>query len=126
MGSAVHRAVPSWLLADPHAVLHLGLHVATDLAVRADVLAVFDGNTRLGRRAGVGLAHGVEREATERGKAARRQPRAAQERAAIETAACLRRKRVGERAATALAMRPLDQHGRPSLRGIAVDAVKVL
>src|SRR5262249_59894691 len=50
VGAAIDRAVPAWLLADPHAVLHLGGHRAADRAVGPDVLARLDRRARLGRR----------------------------------------------------------------------------
>src|SRR5262249_57018524 len=67
MRAAIDRAVPTRLLADPHAVLHFGGDGAADRAMGADVLANLDRRARLGRRPGFGLAYAAERQDAERG-----------------------------------------------------------
>src|SRR5207302_6837836 len=112
MRAAIDRAVPARLLADPHAVLHLGGHRAADRAMGANVLACFDRRARLGRRPGLGLAHAAERQGADRRKSAGDEAGAAQETAAVERAARLACERGSQRAAARLAFRPFDQHGR--------------
>src|SRR5258708_40355229 len=100
---------------------------AADRAMRADILADRDRGAGRRRWTSLGCANGTERQSTERGKAASGEPRAAQEAATIDAVACLRREHAGKRAAASLTFCPLDQHDRaPSLRRIAVDAIKAL
>src|SRR5438105_929396 len=109
MRAAIDRAVPARLLADPHAVRYLGRHGAANRAVRADALSDRHRGARGGPWAGLGLANAAQRKCPERGKAAGRKTRAAQEGAAIEAAIRFR----GEDCATAaplLAFRSPDKH----------------
>ncbi len=98
--AAVERAFPARLLADPHAVRHLGDDRAADRAMGADVLAQLDRGARGRRRPGFSLADAAERQRAERGKTAGSKPRPAQECAAIESAARMGCEHRGERAAT--------------------------
>src|SRR5262249_18721745 len=111
MRTTVDRAVPAGLLADPHAVRDLGHDRAADRTMRADVLA--DGDLRSRRRPGtrLGFAHARGRQRAERSAAGGSEAGAAQEGAAIETAVGLTLQRAGERGATSLTFRSLDQHG---------------
>ena len=127
MRAAIDRAIPIRLLTRPDAVGHLGDDRTAHRAVRAHVLAPRHGGAGRRWRAGFGLAHGTDRQASERSEAAREEARSAQEAAAIETNARFGRKRRPDRAAANLAMCSPDQHDRvPSLRGVAIDAVKRL
>jgi hypothetical protein len=117
MRAAVDRAIPGRLLADPHAVLDFGEHGAADRAMRADVFA--DSGTRTGRRSGgLGVAYAGQRQRADGGKSACSEARAAQERAAIEIAACLVCKRGGKGAVACLTFGSFDQHGRLLMPGI--------
>ncbi len=112
--TAVDRAVPGRLLADPDAVRDLTDHRAADRTMRADVLA--DGDLRAGsrRRTGFGLAHAHERQRADGGERAGGETGAAQEGTAVERAARLRGKRTGERSAAGLTFCSFDQHVRVS------------
>jgi hypothetical protein len=85
MGAAVDRARVGGLLADPDAVLDLGLHRAAHRAVGADVGADLD-RLRMVHRPGLDPARHARAERAERGEAPDRQARGAQETAAVERA----------------------------------------
>src|SRR5258705_5045798 len=110
--SAVDRAVPRRLLADPESVLHLGGHRAADRTMRADALAGFDANSQLGWRPGLGLAHGAERQRPERAEGACRNAGPAKEIAPIDVV-CLGCEWSGERALAGLSLRLLAPHRTP-------------
>ena len=83
MRTAVDRAVPGRLLADPDAVLHFGDHGAADRTMRADVLFQFGRRTDH-LRTGLRLAHGAERHQADRSSSACSQTGPSQKRAAVE------------------------------------------
>ena len=93
MRAAVDRAVPTRLLADPHAVGHFGGDGAADRAMRADAFADGHRGAWRGRRAGLGLTHAGERQRAERRETAGGQTGAAQESAAIEPSIRIDRRR---------------------------------
>src|SRR5207253_2980814 len=127
MRAAIDRAIPIRLLTRPDAVGHLGDDRTAHRAVRAHILAPRHGGAGRRWRAGFGLAHGTDRQASERSEATGEEARSAQEAAAIKTDPRFGRKRRPDRAAADLAMCSPDQHDRvPSLRGVAIDAVKRL
>ncbi len=108
--AAIDRRFPAGLLTDPHAFRHFGNDRAADRAMRADVLADGDRGAGLGRRAGFRLADAGQRQRAERGKTARDEAGAAQERPAIEAGVGLARQRLRKRTAASLTFRSLDQH----------------
>src|SRR4029077_11386149 len=84
MRTAVDRAVPAWLLTDPHAVGNLGRHGAADRAVGTDALA--DRDLRAGGRRWPGLApaDAGERHRAQRSNTTGEEARPAQEGAPVE------------------------------------------
>src|SRR5262249_31182697 len=126
MRPAIDRRIPAGLLADPHAVRDFRHDRAADRAMRADALA--DGDLRAGGRRGtrLGLAHAAKRQRAERGEAAGGEAGATQKGAAIETAVALAWERAGERAATSLTFRSLDQHGLPPSARVSIDPIEGL
>jgi hypothetical protein len=86
--------------------------------MRADILAGRYRRAGSRRRAGLGLAHGTDRQGAERGKAAGSEARTVQKTAAIKTATCLDRESGNKRATATFALCPLDQHdGLPHFAG---------
>src|SRR5207244_338506 len=77
----IDRAVPARLLADPHAVLHLGRDRAADCAMRADALARVDRDAGTPRWACLGPAQPGERQRADGRQAGGDETGAAQERA---------------------------------------------
>ena len=78
--------------------------------MRADILA--DGDLRAGRRwrSRLRLAHARERQRPERSETAGDKTGAAEEGTAVDSAVRVTLQRTGERAATSLTFRSLDQH----------------
>src|SRR5215475_2607265 len=113
MRTAIDRAFPARLLADPHTVRHFSQHGATHGAVRADILA--NGCPNDIRTGGFGFLHARERQCTDCRKAAGNETGTAQEGATIETNARLTTDCRYKTAATRLALCSLDQHGSASL-----------
>src|SRR5262245_37865075 len=109
MRTAIDRAFPTRLLADPHTVRHFGKHGAADRAVRADILA--NGRPADVRTRGFGFLHTRERQRADRCKAAGHQAGTTQEATTIETNARLTADSRCKAAATRLALCSFDQHG---------------
>src|SRR6202023_3042523 len=84
--AAIDRAIPARLLADPDAVRDPCRDGAADRAMGTDILTHLDRRTCGRRRAGFGFAHAPERQYAQGREPAGNETRAAQERAAVETA----------------------------------------
>ena len=85
MRATVDRAVIGGLLPDPDAVLHFRHDAAADRAMGADVFLDLALDAR-SHRAGLGAAHGTQRQRAQSSDATGSKTRTAQERAAVEDA----------------------------------------